>query len=151
MAQGDVVFFQQFLIDALEGVHNLETDNIQIGITDGTTTPAEGTADPHWGGTGTTNFASEQVSIAGAYTGPVSLANPSVLWANNRAEIDWDNPATWTQNGASPTNATWGIIFNNTSTNKKCIGYVDLGGVFDMQTGDLTITFGTPAAYLDHA
>jgi len=151
MAQGDVVFFQQFLIDALEGVHNLETDAIQIGLVTGTTVPTEATADPHWGGTGTTDFSSEQVTIAGAYTGPVALANPSVLWANNRAEIDWDDPATWTQNGASPTDVEYGIIYNNTSANKKAIGYVDLGGTFDMQTGDLTITFGTPAAYLDHA
>lgn len=151
MAQGDVVFFQQFLVDALEGVHNLETDSIQIGLTDGTTPPAEGTADPRWGTGGTTNFLSEQCTTGGAYTGPVQLTNNSVTWNNARAEIDWDDPATWSQNGSSPTDATYGIIFNNTASGKQCIGYVDLGGAFNMTTGDLTITFGTPAAYLDHA
>jgi hypothetical protein len=151
MAQGDVVFFQQFLVDVLEGVHNLETNTINLGLTDGTTTPTEATADPRWGTGGTTNFSAEECTTGGAYTGPVALANPAVSWNNSRAEIDWDDPATWSQNASSPTDATWGIIYNDTAAGKQCIGYVDLGGAFNMTTGDLTITFGTPAAYLDHA
>lgn len=152
MAQGDVVFFEQFLVNALEGVHNLESNNIYIGlIGDITAPPAIDTADPCWGSGGSTDFSAEQISIAGAYTGPVQLTNPSVAWNNDRAEIDWDDPATWSQNASSPTDATWGIIYDDTATNKNCIGYVDLGGAFNMQSGDLTITFGAPAAYLDHA
>ena len=46
MAQGDVVFFDQFLVDVQEKIHDLENDTIKVGFTDGTTTPATTTADP---------------------------------------------------------------------------------------------------------
>lgn len=143
--------FDQFLVDVCEGVHNLETDTINIALTDGTTTPSATTADPRWGAGGTTNFSTEQVTVAGSYTGPVALANPSVILAGGLAQIDWDDPATWALNASNPTNATWGIVYNDTAAGKNCIGYVDLGGTFNMQTGDLTIQFGTPAMTLNQA
>lgn len=148
MAQGDVVPFEQFKVDVAEGIHNLETDVINIALTTGVTTPTAATPDPRWGAGGTTNFSTEQVATGGSYTGPVALANPSVTLVSGNADIDWDDPATWTQNGANPTNATWGIVYNDTATGKQCICYVDIGGAFDMTTGDLTITFGTPALRL---
>ena len=43
------------------------------------------------------------------------------------------------------------MIYDDTTTNKNCIGYVDLGGVFDATTGDLTITWGAPFATVDQA
>ena len=151
MAQGDVVIFDQFLVDALEGVHDLETDGIFCGLVNSTEVPADTTADPHWGGTGTTNFFTTEVTPkTGNYTtGGNACANPAVTLNAGAAELDFDDPTTWSQNASNPTDARYGIIWNNTSTNKKCIGYVDLGSVFDMTTGDLTITWGAPFATLD--
>lgn len=151
MAQGDVVFFDQFLVDRDEKLHDLENDVIQIALIDGTITPTAATADPRWGAGGTTNFLAEQVAIGGNYAGPVTLANNVVALTAGRSEIDWDDPATWATNASNPTDATWAIIFNNTDAGKRCIGFVDIGGAFNMTTGPLTITFGTPVAYTDQA
>lgn len=153
MAQGDVVVFDQFLVDALEGVHNLETDAIFCALVDSTTTPAATTADPRWGAGGTTNFSTWEVTeTAGSYTtGGNACASPSVTLSGGAAQIDFGDPATWTQHASNPPDARWGIIYNNTAAGKNCIAYVDLGSVFDMTTGDLTITWGAPFATLDQA
>lgn len=151
MAQGDVVIFDQFLVDALEKKHDMENDSIKCALTDGTTPPAATTADPRWGAGGTTNFSSEEAAPqTGNYTaGGNACANPSVTLSGGAAEIDFDDPATWTQNASNPTNARYGIIYNDTSAGKECIAYVDLGSTFNMTTGDLTISWGTPFATLD--
>ena len=152
MAQGDVVFFDQWLVDVGEKKHDHENDAFLIALTDGTTTPSTTTADPRWGAGGSTNFSTEECAAGGNYSaGGASLANPSVALVGGAAEYDWDDPATWSQHASNPTDATWGIIYNNTSAGKECVGYVDLGGAFNMTTGDLDITFGAPAASLDQA
>lgn len=153
MAQGDVVIFDQFLVDSMEKVHDLENDVIKCALVNSTTTPAATTADPRWGAGGTTNWSTWEVSPAtGNYTsGGATCASPSVTLSGGAAEIDFGDPATWAQNASNPTNARWGIIYNDTATGKNCIGYVDLGSVFDMTTGDLTITWGTPFATFNQA
>jgi hypothetical protein len=125
-------------------VHNLETDAIKLGITDGSvTTPSATTADPRWGAGGTTNLASEEVTPGGNYTaGGPALANPTVTLTGGLSEFDADDPGEIAQDPSNPTDATWGIIYNDTAAGKNAIAYVDLGGQFDMTTGPLTITFG---------
>jgi hypothetical protein len=152
VAQGDVVFFDQWLVDVAEAKQDHETGVFFIGLVTNATVPAATTADPRWGAGGTTNFKTNEVTPGGNYVADgASLANPSVtLGVGDNAEIDWDDPATWSQHASNPTDATWGIIYNNQAA-KECVGYVDLGGAFDMTTGDLTITFGTPVATLDQA
>jgi hypothetical protein len=151
MAQGDVVFFDQWLVDVAEAKQDHEAGVFFLGLTDGSTTPTATTADPRWGAGGTTNFKAEEATPGGQYAADgKSLANPSVALVGGSAEIDWDDPGAWTQDGASPTDATYGIIYNNQAA-KECVGYVDIGGVFNMTTGDLDVVFGTPAADLDQA
>ena len=48
---------------------------------------------------------------------------------------------SWAQNAANPTDAYYGIVYNNTNAGKEAIGFVDLGGVFDMTTGDLAVNW----------
>lgn len=142
MAQGDVVFFDQFLVDVLEGAHNLETDTIKIALTDGSvTTPSATTADPRWGAGGSTNLSSEEVSAGGNYTsGGATIANPAVTLTSGLAMFDGDD-VSWAQDASNPTDATWGIIYNDTASGKNAIGYVDIGGVFDMTGGALSIAW----------
>lgn len=141
MAQGDVVFFDQFLADVQEGVHNLETDTLKIGFTIGTTTPTATTADPRWGAGGTTNFSSEEVTPGGNYTtGGPTIANNSITLSAGAAVFDGDDIAI-TQNGSNPTNARWGIIYNDTAAGKNAVGFVDYGSAIDMSAGDFSITW----------
>jgi hypothetical protein len=153
MAQGDVVFFDQWLVDVAEAKHDHELGTFYMGLVTNATPPTVDIADPRWGAGGTTNFKSTECTPGGNYAADGAiLSNPSVVLngTTDLAEIDFDDPATWSQNASNPTNATWGIIYNNQAA-KECVGYVDLGGAFDMTTGDLTVTFGAPAATLNQA
>jgi len=143
MAQGDVIVFDQFMVDVGEEVHQLETDTFKIGLTTGATTPSTTTADPRWGAGGTTNFATEQVTPGGNYvSGGATCSNPTYDLTGGLAQFDADDPAAWAANASNPTNATWGILYNDTATGKNAIAAIDLGGSFNMTTGPLTITFG---------
>jgi len=142
MAQGDVVFFDQFLVDVLEKLHDLETDSFKLALITNAATPAATTADPRWGAGGTTNFSTNQVTPGGNYvSGGAACANPVVSLTGGLAMFDSDDPATWAQNAGNPTNARWGILYNDTDAGKRCLGYLDLGSVFDMTTGPLSVAW----------
>ncbi len=141
MAAGDVVFFDQWLVDVQEGVHNMETDVIKVGFTDGTTTPAATTSDPRWGAGGTTNFSSEEVTPGGNYSaGGPTIANNSVTLTGGAGVFDGDDISVL-QNASNPTNARWGIIYNDTAAGKNALGFVDYGASIDMSAGDFSIAW----------
>lgn len=141
MAQGDVVLFNEFYEDLGLKVHNLETDVLKLGLVTNGVTPSATTADPRWGAGGSTNLSSNQVTPGGNYsTGGPTIANNTYTEAAGVATLDGDNVAI-SQNASNPTNARWGIIYNDTSAGKEAIGYVDLGSVFDLSSGDLNINW----------
>jgi len=157
MAQGDVVVFDSFIQYSFEG--NAENpfdlgatpDTLKCAIVDNSTVPAATTADPCWGAGGTTNFATNEQSGGNFTAGGLALSSPAVTNSGGVIHLDFGDPATWSQNASNPTSCYWGIIYSDTATNKNCIGYVDLGGVFDATTGDLTITWGAPFMTADQA
>lgn len=129
MAVGDFVFFNQALHDLGNKVHGLASETFHVALVTGATVPTKDTPAPHWGGTGTTNFATNQVPTGTAYTGPTSvspctwgLVSGEPTWAA-AADPEWAKDAT---NGFST--AAYAIFFNNTDANKRCIGFVDLNG-----------------------
>jgi hypothetical protein len=139
MAQGDVVFFDQALVDVLEKVHNLETDTIKLGITTGVVTPSATTSDPRWGAGGGTNLATNEVTPGGNYAaGGPAIANPAVTLTGGLAMFDGDDVSV-AANAGNPTNAVWGIIYNDTAAGKNALGFVDLGGTFNMTGGNLDV------------
>ena len=141
MATGDVVFFDQYLVDVQEGLHDQENDVLKVGFTDATTTPLATTADPRWGAGGTTNFASEEVTPGGNYSaGGPTLANNSVTLSGGQAVFDGDDISVL-QNVSNPTNARWGIIYNDTDAGKRALGFVDFGASTDLSAGDFTIAW----------
>lgn len=155
MAQGDVVFFDQFLEDLAIGTdvgHDFGATphTIMCAIVDSTTTPTTTTADPRWGAGGTTNFSTWEVTVAGDYSAGGNECTTAGITNNaGTIEFDWGNPTAWAT--GTDADAKWGIVYNDTIAGKQCIGYVDLGTAFDMSTGTLTITWGTPVATLNQA
>lgn len=157
MAQGDVVVFDSFLQYVLKG--NAENpfdfgatpDTIKCAIVSNATVPASTTANPCWGAGGTTNFATNEQTGGSFTAGGNTCASIAVTTNAGTIELDMGDPATWAQNASNPTTCYWGIVYSDTATNKNCIAYVDLGGVFDATTGDLTITWGAPFATLNQA
>ena len=140
MATGDVKWFQQGVLDLGNKIHNLASDALQLGIVTTATVPSMSTAGPHWGGTGTTNFATNQVGTGGGYTGPITLA--SVTWTNVSGVLTLRaTDVVIPQNASGFTNGAYGIIFNNTDANKRAIAYVELsaGGTLSIVSGSVTI------------
>jgi hypothetical protein len=127
MARGDIKWFAQGLYDLANKIHDLDSDDLRLGIVTNATVPAINTAAPHWGGTGTTNFATNQVPTGTAYTGPIALTESLALTA---AGVDFRlTDVTIAQDaGGGFTTGYWGIIYNNTDANKRALGYIDLGG-----------------------
>lgn len=142
MATGNIKWFQQGVLDLGNKIHNLSSDALLLGIVTTTTVPTMATAAPHWGGTGTTNFATNQVSTAGGYTGPITLA--SVTWTNVSGVLTLRaTDVVISANASGFANGAYGIIYNNTDTNKRALGYIELSsaGTATIVSGSLTIDF----------
>lgn len=141
MAQGDVTFFNEFKEDIGLKIHDLENDVFKLGLITNSVTPTAATTDPRWGAGGSTNLSSNQVTPGGNYTtGGPTIANNTYVETSGTASFDGDNISIL-QNASNPTNARWGIIYNNTSAGKEAVGFLDLGSVFDLSSGDLTVTW----------
>ena len=142
MATGDIKWFQQGLLDLGNKIHNLSSDVLQLGIVTSTTVPSMATAAPHWGGTGTTNFATNQVGTGGGYTGPITLAG--VTWTNVAGvpTLRATDPVI-PQNASGFANGAYGIIFNSTDANKRALGYIELSaaGTLSIVSGSVTVDF----------
>lgn len=141
MAQGDVTIFDQFLVDLAEKLHDLENDEFKVALITDAVTPSATTSDPRWGAGGSTNLSSSQVIPGGTYsTGGAAITNPAVTLTGGLAMFDGDD-VSWSQDASNPTDAALGIVYNNTDSGKRAIGYVDIGGEFDMTTGALSIAW----------
>jgi len=105
------------------------------------TVPTAAIADPRWGAGGGTNFKTTEVTPGGNYVADGIDVAATFSEAAGTATLDGVTNPTWAQNASNPTDATWGILYNDTSAGKEAIAFVDLGGAFDMTTGDLTVTW----------
>lgn len=135
MARGDIKWFAQALHDLGNKIHDLDTDSLQMGIVTNATVPTVATAAPHWGGTGTTNFATNQVPTGTGYTGPIPLTEAWTL--TSTGALFRLNVVNVPQDASGFTTGYWGIIYNNSDTNKRAIAYVDLGGPVGNVAGPL--------------
>jgi hypothetical protein len=139
MAVGDIKWFGQGLHDLGSKLHNLGSDALKLGLITSATTPTVATLAPHFGGSGTTNMATNQVAAGTSYTaGGPTLS--SVAWDNVsgvptlRAAIVVIN-----QDAGGFTAARWGIIYNNTNAAKQCLAFIDLGSDRSIVAGSLTL------------
>jgi len=126
MAIGDIKWFSQALVNLGNKQFDLSNDVIKLGIVTNATLPSIDTVDPHWNGTGTTNFSTSQVATGTAYTGPITLTTKTwTLLAGGphlRADI-----VNIPQDASGFTNGSFGILYDDTDTKKRALAYIDLG------------------------
>lgn len=150
MATGTMKWFAQGLHDLGNKLHDLDTDTFNMGIVTAATVPAVNTAAPHWGGTGTTNFATNQVGTGGtSYTGPKVCSSPTWTLNATGAVMDWaDTNFQLAQDASGFTNAAYGIIYNATDANKRAIGYIEISaaGTASLVTGAVNINLSASGA-----
>lgn len=146
MAAGDVTVIDEFLEDLGLELHQLETDDFKCGLITTATTPTAATTDPRWGAGGTTNWSTNQVTPGGNY----ATGGPSVggTYSQTGGTATFDiTDVSITQNGANPTNARWGIIYNDTNVGKEVVAFVDLGTDIDLSAGDFSITWNASGLF----
>lgn len=147
MATGDIKWFARGLADLAIAIHNLSTADIRLGIVTAATVPTVATAGPHWGGTGSINFATTQVSTAGtSYTGPIALTGELVTPTATGFTFGLDE-VVLAQDASGFTNGAWGILYNNTDANKRAFGYIEISavGTASLVAGPITIRFNADA------
>lgn len=135
MATGDIVWFEEArTLDYFAGW--ALTDDIKLAILDNTTAPTAAFATP-----ALADFT--QVGSAGTYVaGGTSLGNWGTVWAEagGTGTMDSATNPTWAQNASNDTDATWGLLYNDTQAGDPAFAYVELGTV-DMSAGSLTVTW----------
>lgn len=137
MARGDIKWFAQGLHDLGNKIHDLDADDFRLGIVSNATVPTIDTAAPHWGGTGTTNFATNQVALATGYSGPIALGTEQWTLVAGGPRFRLTSDVTIAQDASGFSNGYWGIIYNNTDANKRAIAYIDLGGPVGNTSGPI--------------
>jgi len=143
MAAGDIFWFEQALLDIGKKLHDLSADTLKLAIIKGSgdsgIDPTEATADPRWGAGGSTNLSSSQVATGGtAYTGPITLASRTWTLVSGKPTLRAD-VINLAQDASGFTNGRWGVLYNDTDSGKRALGYVDLGSARSLVTGPLTI------------
>jgi hypothetical protein len=150
MATGTMKWFAQGLMDLGNKIHDLDGDDWRLGIVTTATVPAVNTAAPHWGGTGTTNFATNQVGTGGtSYTGPLVLTSEAWTLTATGAVMDWaDTVMQLAQDASGFTNGAYGIVYNNTDANKRAIGYIEISaaGTASLVSGAVNINLSASGA-----
>lgn len=142
MAAGDIKWFAQALLDLGNKIHNLSSDALQVGIITNAVPPTIGAVAPHWGGTGTTNFATNQVGTGGGYTGPMALAGVTWSSVSNVPTLRATDPVI-PANASGFSNGAYAIIYNNTDANKRALAFIELSsaGAVSIVSGSYTIDF----------
>jgi hypothetical protein len=143
MATGDITSFQQARLNIGKGLYDLSADTLKLGIikslANGGHDPAAADADPHWGGTGTTNLATHQVATAGtSYTGPQTLGSVTFTLVSGTATLRAANVSLSTD-ASGFTNGRWGILYDDTDANKRALAFVDFGADISIAAAPLLI------------
>jgi len=147
MAAGDFTFFQTFRRDIGLEHHQLETDVVKLGLITSADAPAAADADPRWGAGGTTNLSATEVTPGGNYSaGGPAVANNTYTFSGGTATFDGDDVSI-AQNAANPTDARWGILYNDTDTGKRAIGFLDLGAVINLALGPFSVTWNASGIF----
>ena len=144
MAIGDLIVFEEAKAFMIDGAV-LVADEIWIGLV--TDVCAVDDALPAYGAGGTTNYTA--IATAGEYAAGGllldTIANVVTEAAGTMSFKDTGASVTWAQNGASPQNARFAVVYNHTT--KLCYVMIDLGAAIDMQAGDLTITWNASGMF----
>ena len=136
MAIGSATLFNEAQLDAWKGVHVLGTNTLKLVIIDNTTAPAADDATPRY-----SDYSANEVSNAGGYTtGGITLTTVTLTMISDIATLKADD-ILLAMDAAGFTDGHYGILINDSATNKEAIGFWDLGGPVSEQAGPISLEF----------
>jgi hypothetical protein len=136
MATGSATLFDEYFLDSGKAVHNLSTATLKFMIVNNTSPPAVDDATPRY-----SDYSANEVTNAGGYpTGGITLTTVSYSMISGVATLTADD-VSLTIDASGFTDGYWGILINDSATNKEAIGFWDLGGPISEQAGPISIEF----------
>lgn len=112
------------------------SDTIKAALITSSTTPSITDSNPTWGAGGAQNYSTNEVAAGGNYTtGGFTLTGNTVTISGAVVSLNTTSPISWAANASNPTTARWLIVYDNTTTNKEVLGYMDLGAVTSLVPG----------------
>lgn len=138
MSRGDLITYDNIIVQLGSKLHDLRNDIIKLGIIDNTITPVSSDADPRW-----TTYSANEVSSNGGYTSG-GIALTGVTFSNTGVLTTFDDTGNINldKNENGFTNAYWGILYNYTSTNKHALGFINLDGPISEVANAVNIKWG---------
>jgi len=144
MALGDLFVFDEGLVSLTVGP-TLVADEVWVGLVTETCLVTDPI--PAYASGGTTNYTAIATSGEYAAGGLLldTIANIALEAAGVLSFKDTGASVTWAQNGTSPQNARFAVVYNKTTN--LCYCGIDLGAAVDMQAGALTITWNASGMF----
>lgn len=142
MARGDFTVFEEFADQLGEEIHNFASDTIKLAIIDDTVTPTAADATPAWGASSGVDYDANEVTDAGGYTAGGETIPVTWTEADGVATLNDDSgDVALAQNASGFTDGYWGILYNDSATNKNALGFLDLDGPVSEQAGPVNINW----------
>ena len=133
MAAGDVHIMASYLSS---GSNLWASDTIKCALVSSSTTPSKSDSNACWGAGGAQNYSTNECASGGNYVGGgFSLTGNTIVGSGGVQALNTTSPVSWAANASNPTNARWGIFYDNTLANKNVVGYVDLGALTSLVPG----------------
>ncbi len=136
MAEGTVLTFQDFTKTIGDGTHDLDNDAWKCALLTNAVNPAIGDTTPALGDY-------TEVTAGGNYAAGGAALTVTYTRSGGVSTFAISGSTTWLKNASNPTNAYWGLVYNNTNAGKEAICFVELAGPVNMTTVDLVINWGS--------
>jgi hypothetical protein len=134
MARGTVTLFNDFLKDLGNEVHDMTNDTFKVGMIDNTTAPTAADADPEWA-----DYSTNEVSGGTSYVAGGDTVTTQTWTQTGGVTTFAGDDVGWTIDASGPTDCYWGILYNDSATNKEAVGFIDLDGAVSLQADDIDI------------
>lgn len=135
-----ITFFEEFVKDLGDGDHgDLNAATYKVALFTSSISPAlaASQATPQYD-----DYTGECSATGNYATGGATIGSTGWSEAGGTGTLAAAT-ASWPQHASNPTNARYGLIYNDTPTTpaNPAIGYIDFGSDQDLSAGDFTITF----------
>lgn len=136
MAIGSATLFDEYQLDSNKAVHLLGTNTLKLVIVTDTSPPAVDDATPRY-----SDYSANEVSNAGGYpTGGITLTTVTFTMVAGVATLKADD-VNLAMDPSGFTDGYYGILINDSATNKEAVGFWDLEGPISEQAGPISLEF----------
>lgn len=138
MAAGDITIFDTFRKDVGDGVHTLGSDTIKVALLKRAASPDKAASNAAYA-----TYSGNESTTGGEYSaGGKALTDTGFSLTGGRAVFSAEKFVV-NQDSGNPTDAGWALIYNDSSTGKKAIAFVDLGAAKDLQTTSIELRWNS--------